>query len=132
MINENQNQQIVEVVNAPTTDLVEELDHATTVTLSTGKILHLDSTYDLSWIEYSNYQDLGSNMKGSVGTNNEMLVDLSSTASASRNQKVYLIKLFWGAQDVDFKLLKVSDILRLWNPIKTINPLKGLAEAFKD
>jgi hypothetical protein len=129
MIDENQNQQIVEIIDTATTN---ELTKATSVTLSTGTTLHLDLDYDLSWIEYSNYQDLGSNMKGSVGTNNEMLVDLSSTASASRNQKVYLIKLFWGAQNVDFNLLKVSDILRLWNPIKTINPLKGLAEAFKD
>lgn len=109
------------------------VENRTEIVLSTGQHLVFKPEKELTWGDYSKYQDLGAGLTGSFDKKTDNLaIDMSNISKGNRAQKEFLIKFFWDAYNVKFDDLKIPEIIALLKPIKALNPLDGLTEELAD
>lgn len=120
LINENSER----VLDAPTSE--------TSLTLKNGLKLIFKPEKEMTWGDFSKYQDLGSGIKGTVdGDTNRMEMDLSNVAKGTRAQKEFLVKFYWDAYHVNLNDVTLNEMKVLLAAIQGINPLAGMAEVLK-
>lgn len=129
MIDETQNQELQTPIETTENAVV---DNQLVLDLSTGARVVFKPEKELTWGDFSKYEDLGAGLKGRFDASDKMLdMDLSNIAKGSRAQKEFLINFFWDAHNVKLADLKASEIVALLKPIKVLNPLDGLAEGLE-
>lgn len=103
------------------------------INLSTGEHLIFKADKELTWADFEKYQDLGAGLKGKMNTEDKsMEVDFGDSARQTRAQKLFLIRFFWDAYNVNFGALKIKEVEQLYNPIRDLNPLAGIKDVLAD